>query len=260
MNLRSFRRRQQGNILVGLIILVVAAVIIIKLVQFCEKVFPPCPAPPAGSTNGTTNDPGSSYTSTGPWLQFDLVQDTGNVEAVNPNPHFVLWGMVSTHIPDQVPPYGDSVAYLQEVSPDKGATLDLAQLGQSFQSWGFTVDGAWLSNTVANPGSWSQYSLGVARSQWDWLGGTASRQKKWGWNVQPTFEPYGGQICVDVLMAPDVWHTASLERSTDFTNWQVVATGQFMKGLFNLYIDPVPGTAFYRVCVAPPAVVSVVKH
>ena len=230
MQTRVTARRDRGNFLVGLLILIVGIIIVVKLWTTCAKLFPPPSTNnPCGGTNGgTTNfNPGEAQLY---WLNEP---GPGITLLPAPNTQFVLWGMVPTN--NNWWYYTNSgVGYVQVLNPNDNGTLNYSQFTNVMrQAYDLDVDTNMLYGQVAtfNPNTGQ------------WTGGLDSAGG------------YAGYITVNWLCAGDSWVTMYLQRSTNGVDWINVTTNYIKCGEFQLYLDlGYDKMALYRTQMAVPFV------
>lgn len=218
MRTRIKSRRDQGNLLVGLLILIVGLIIVVKLWTTCNKLFPAPPAP--GGTNngsGTNNNNQSGDEAEFIWLGEPA---PGINLLPTPNTQFILWGMVPTNYP----PYyftNSGVGYVQVLDPNNNTGLDYNAFSNTmFQRYGIVFD---TNNPYQQVDNGSQ-SAGYNTNTGHWQGG-------------PINQPYAGYITVGPLMGGDPWVTMYLQKSTNGVDWFNVSTNYIKSGEFQLFMD-----------------------
>lgn len=276
MQIRLNRDRHRKGFL-GLVLLLVIIVVgvvitwgIYKMAQQLNKPQKPQFDPFTNAMPTNNLPPYWAWTEPYSQAQFAVLDYT------NPAPtHGVIWGAVSSRIPDWFPDsngaYGQTLSYVQLVdlqgdntNSDAG-TLNFSELCSSLTNYGLQVDPAWGPWLQANGQSYmgDNYAPAAQRAYPDY----DFRDQTWFWNLKVISDIYPGYIQVEGLEAPPgpndyQWHTLTLLRSSDLTHgsWTPVATNQFMKGLFQLWIDPNPGTGFYRTVEVAPSTVTGVQR
>lgn len=207
-------RRNQGNFIVGILIIVVAAIILVKLWCLCNKLFP---APPKPGTTGSTNNTSTNGGQDEAVIMWISEPSPGNNLPPSPNYQFVIWGEIPIAAPAWRQTNGSG--YLQIVNPNSGMGLDYVSLSNVMQSeYGIPLD---PTGQYSSAGSYSSSPNPVNGI---WYGGIQN-------------QPYVGYITVPALAASDEWRVMCLQRSTNGIDYTNVATNWMKCGEFEAYLD-----------------------